>query len=707
MEFVHPEILWGLTALAIPILVHLLQFRRFRRVVFPHVAFLQSVQRETRATQRLRHLLVLLARLIALAALVLAFAQPYTPPPTNTATGNAEDAGKADQRGMAVGIYIDNSFSMEAIGEEGQLLQSALERARQVIERHAETDRFVVLTHAFSGRDQQLLTRAQALERLGSIQPTPEVRLLPEVLARMENLLLREPDRKRVVYCFTDLQRNTHVLEEPPADGIGGWPLVFVPGVSQGGSNMWVDSVYFEAPLQLAGRPAVLHVRVGHTATERVDGLPLQLFIDGQRVALGAFDLVPGAVTDTVLQFTHGAPGFAAATVSLDDAPIRFDDAYAWGYEVTDRVRILLVEPGGNADAGGQRELARAMRRVFEVGGAGFDVASVGALDWEALADRDLVVVHGVKSPSSGLGVALRNFAEQGGTVLYLPVVDEDPALAAAFRTALGWGGAGAEWLEGEDRWATLRTEHPLYRDVFEAAPDQADLPTLFQVLRREPGPQEEVIATTERGVPLLSRLPVGSGAAYFFAASLLPEHANVIRHALFVPTLLRMAEQARTTPVYAGIIGVTADWAIPGAPVSPDATIPMVPADTSQAILLPEVRNLPGRLLLGMGAHPPAQGHYTVLSGTDTLAVLGMNNNRLESDARTHSIPEWEAQLQAQGWDQAVIWETDAQTIAARVAQLEKGTPWWKGLLWLALAALLTETLLLSRWKRPSSSAA
>jgi hypothetical protein len=205
----------------------------------------------------------------------------------------------------------------------------------------------------------------------------------------------------------------------------------------------------------------------------------------------------------------------------------------------------------------------------------------------------------------------------------------------------------------------------------------------------------------------LLSRLPVGSGAAYLFAASLLPEHANVIRHALFVPTLLRMAEQARTTPVYAGIIGVTADWAIPGAPASPDATIRMVPADTSQATLLPEVRNLPGRLLLGMGAHPPAQGHYTVLSGTDTLAVLGMNNNRLESDARTHSIPEWEAQLQAQGWDQAVIWETDAQTIAARVAQLEKGTPWWKGLLWLALAALLTETLLLSRWKRPSSSEA
>lgn len=698
MEFAHPEILWGLTALSIPILVHLLQFRRFRRVIFPNVAFLQAVQRDSRATQKLRHWAVLLMRLLAMAALIIAFAQPFTPPPQQQPDG----VGPDDARGMAVGIYIDNSFSMEAVGEEGQILQSSLERARQVIERYAETDRFVVLTHAFSGRDQQVLTRSQALQRLTEIEPAAEVRALPEVLERMENLLLREPDRKRVVYCFTDLQRNTHTLGTPSADGIGGWPLVFVPGIAQSSTNMWVDSVAFEAPLQLAGKPAALRVRIGHTATERVQDLPLQLFVNGRRAALGSFDLEPGRMTDTVLSFTHGEAGFTAATVSLDDAPIRFDDGFSWGYEVTRQVRVLIYEPAGTAGP-----VSRALQRVFAAGGDGYDVAVASTLDFAALSDRDFVVVQGMKSPGSGLGVLLRNFVEQGGSVLYLPERGEDAEVAARFRADWGWGSGVAEWVSGEDRWGEMRTEHPLYRGVFAATPAQADLPIFSEVLRRTPGADEEIVVSTERGVPLLTRIASGQGQAYFLAASLQPEHANLIRHALFVPTLLRMAELSRATPVYAGTLGATASWSIRGVPSAPNLEVRLVPADTTQATLLPEVRNLPGSLLLGLGSNRPQAGHYTVLAGTDTLAVIGMNHDRRESDASTHSIPEWEAMLDSAGWELAEVWDTDATAIAARVTQLEKGTPWWKWFLLIALAALLTETLLLSRWKRPSSSAA
>ena len=72
MEFVHPEILWGLGALAIPIAIHLLHFRRFKRVRFSQVAFLKDVQRDARATQQIRHWWVLLLRLLAFTALIVA-----------------------------------------------------------------------------------------------------------------------------------------------------------------------------------------------------------------------------------------------------------------------------------------------------------------------------------------------------------------------------------------------------------------------------------------------------------------------------------------------------------------------------------------------------------------------------------------------------------------------------------------------------------
>jgi hypothetical protein len=363
---------------------------------------------------------------------------------------------------------------------------------------------------------------------------------------------------------------------------------------------------------------------------------------------------------------------------------------------------VLIYEPAGTAGP-----VSRALRQVFAAGGDGSDVATVASLDFEALSDRDFVVVQGMKSPGSGLGVLLRNFVEQGGSVLYLPEREEDSEIAARFRADWSWGAGEADWVSGEDRWGDMQTEHPLYRGVFAATPAQADLPVFSQVLRRTPNPEEEVIVSTERGVPLLTRISAGQGHAYFMAASLQPEHGNLIRHALFVPTLLRMAELSRSTPVYAGTLGRTTSWSIRGVPSAPNLEIRMVPADTAQATLLPEVRNLPGSLLLGLGSNRPHAGHYAVLAGPDTLALIGMNHDRRESDASPYDIPEWEAKLDSAGWERAEVWDTDATAIAARVNQLEKGTPWWKWFLLLALAALLTETLLLSRWKRPSSSAA
>ena len=91
-----PDILWGLLALAIPIALHLLQLRRYRRVAFSNVSFLKDVQKETQSRHRLRNLLILLARLLAFAALILAFADPMRAP-----EGGANKAAR-----QTVSVYL-------------------------------------------------------------------------------------------------------------------------------------------------------------------------------------------------------------------------------------------------------------------------------------------------------------------------------------------------------------------------------------------------------------------------------------------------------------------------------------------------------------------------------------------------------------------------------------------------------------------------
>ena len=123
MEFLYPNALWFLFLLAIPIIIHLFHFRRHKTLYFSSLKFIQFVEQENKSAKKLRNLLVLIARLLALIFLILAFAQPSF---TDSKAENS--VGK-----NVVAIYIDNSFSMSAKGTEGELLSEAREMARRII----------------------------------------------------------------------------------------------------------------------------------------------------------------------------------------------------------------------------------------------------------------------------------------------------------------------------------------------------------------------------------------------------------------------------------------------------------------------------------------------------------------------------------------------------------------------------------------------
>jgi Na+/H+ antiporter NhaD/arsenite permease-like protein len=103
MQFLYPLFLTALAALAIPVIIHLFYFRRFKKVYFTNVRFLKNVKEETSARRKVRDLLVLLARMFALAFLVLGFAQPFIGGDDEVQVGN-----------QSISIFIDNSFSMGA-----------------------------------------------------------------------------------------------------------------------------------------------------------------------------------------------------------------------------------------------------------------------------------------------------------------------------------------------------------------------------------------------------------------------------------------------------------------------------------------------------------------------------------------------------------------------------------------------------------------
>lgn len=114
MQFQHPELLYALFLLIIPLLVHLFRLRKFQKEDFTNVKFLKKVIKETRRSSKLKKFLILTSRLLLIACLVLAFAQPFIP---------ASDKALANANTL---VYLDNSFSMQATTEQSSLLHRSI-----------------------------------------------------------------------------------------------------------------------------------------------------------------------------------------------------------------------------------------------------------------------------------------------------------------------------------------------------------------------------------------------------------------------------------------------------------------------------------------------------------------------------------------------------------------------------------------------------
>ena len=133
MQFKHPELLYALFLLIIPILIHLFQLRRFEKVKFKNVKFLKNVELQTRKSSQLKKWLTLLTRMLLLACAIIAFAQPFIP---------NDEAYNEEQETV---IYLDNSFSMQARGQNGSLLNESIQ---DIINSFSEDEEISIFTNS-------------------------------------------------------------------------------------------------------------------------------------------------------------------------------------------------------------------------------------------------------------------------------------------------------------------------------------------------------------------------------------------------------------------------------------------------------------------------------------------------------------------------------------------------------------------------------
>ena len=288
MTFLYPSFLWALTALSIPILIHLFNFRKTTRVFFSNNRFLRQVKEVTTAKRRLKHYLILASLLLFLFFLIVAFAQPIIP---------AKDQLDAERN---IVIYLDNSQSMSAqMPDKTPAMDAALNFSREIVELFPPDTRYRILTNDFAPFSNTFKTKTEALDILAQIRISSVSRSMEEIQNRLGQ---GEANQSREFFWISDLQKSTLGTIPQDWDTTSRWHLVPITFATS--PNVFVDSAYLQNPFAAGGEKNVLTVIVRNDGKEEVNQLNLKLAINDIQAVTVTVDIPPGGVTETNFDLT-------------------------------------------------------------------------------------------------------------------------------------------------------------------------------------------------------------------------------------------------------------------------------------------------------------------------------------------------------------------------------------------------------------------
>jgi hypothetical protein len=675
MQFIYPAFLWALLTLAIPVILHLFYFRRFKKVYFSNVRFLKEVKEETSARSRLRNLLVLLMRLLALLFLILGFAQPFLP-----------KKGTEKQGVKAVSVYVDNSFSMSALSQDVPLLEKAKQRAREITSAYNPDDKFQVLTNDFTGRQQRLVNREDALAMVEEISTSPTVQQLSKVTARQKQALSNAKTDNQIAYLISDFQRSTTDIAKYP-DTIPQLNLIPLQAVQE--KNIGIDSAWFEAPVRMVNQTNLLFVKVRNFSDEAVENARLSLKYDGQIKPLGVIAIpAHSEITDTV-NITILRTGWHQAELTVTDFPIQFDDNYFFSFHVATEVKVLAIN-----DAAPNTYLEAAVKGIpyFKIVNANSQ-----SLDYSQFGSYQLIVLNDLANVSSGLSTELQNYVEQGGNLLVFPGRNANPAAYKSFLQ--GFRANEPQEFETQERIVgEVNTSEFVFKDVFLNRSSNLRLPATKGNFRfgRFNARAEERLLTYRDGNPYLSKYRKGKGDLFVCAAPLDQQINNLVNNGeIFVPMLYKMAISAGSDPRIAYTIGRDELLEANHQATSGEMVYKMKGESEE---FIPEQRVVGSKVFLNANHQVRKAGFYDLFLTRDSLLhQFAFNYNRKES-ALEYFRPE---ELSAAAGDKVnVITALDNSILTARIQENSQGIVLWRWCILLTLLFLGIEVLLLRFWR-------
>lgn len=688
MTLLNPGVLWGLLALAVPIIVHFFNLQRPRQILFSNVSLVREVKKTVVRRVKFKQWLLLLARLLAITLLVFAFANPVM-----RQSGQSAASGN-----RSVALIIDNSLSMQAANEQGAYLNQSLSIARSLIRSYDREDEFLLMTTADLRLNDIFVSQEKALQALQEIQAVQNTRSHQEIIGFRESIFSRAAYPNHELYLLSDFQRSTVMADSQLVSlADSNTQIFYLPLATRGQKNVYIADHKIQSQILQPNKPIEMVMTLVNDGDIPANDLSVRVMIGERVAAISNTSLEPGAQKELSLSFTPTTPGWQSGYIDLDDNPVDFDNKRYFSLYVPDKERVLVVE----------NEVSPYIRLLYDGLFDRFEVNTIKGRDFSSISMGDYrsIVWVGANKASSGQRTQLKQFLEEGGSLLLFPGSSLNIDEINQFYQSLGVGTWDNLARIQEGRLAnSVDLAHPVFEGIFtgRGTSKNFDAPRIFQYypLSLAGGQIQNRILGLSPQSPILVGSQVGNGLLFTFTIFPGDAWSDLPVKTIFTPLLFRLTQiMNQTQKVQSGQkIGQYTPLALQ---TSAQQLITM--ENEAGQVFTPEQYDRSGGITLSFDNMELQPGNYAILQGDTLLERLSLNISDQESKLSflgERPLRQW---LSGQGQGQITVLSADRERLITQIEQAKRGTPLWRYFLWAAILFLVVEIGLLFTRQKPS----
>jgi hypothetical protein len=529
--FINSYILYLLIAAVIPVLIHLFNRQRSKRIVFSSIRFLKLLEKKRLKNIKLYQYLLIFIRTLFLLFLIISFARP-------TFTGKVDILG--DTTPTTTIIIIDNGINMHSFDSMGNRFIRAREQLKNILNQLDPNDQKFILT---SDEPQKLISDFNEIDNLKS---TYSKGSWNDVFAKAKVLFNEYLTYNKELFIISDFQFNYNNFREYLSD-FKNVRIYLIKIGNQPIHNIKIDTVVMRSHLLEKNKNINIEIVIQSLSQTKETEIDLDLFINDQRVAHKKIAIDPSKKAITDLNFQSKLSGTHSGYVEISDDDLLPDNRYYFNFNIPEKIEVLFIDNSPSF------YLENALQAIHENTNV-----SIKKVTYESWAKYNLNQFHTIYlSNAVTLQPSLRNriktFLDQNGSIIISPGIQTIPT---EFNNSFKKLNPEIKLLElkyshNSNDYFTfkkLNFNHPLFTGLFRKSNPDITEPFFYRYFKIYPSGKGESIISFNNNDPFLFKYKLETGSIYLLTSYIDEQWTDMQYKGIFSPLLLRLFYLAGST---------------------------------------------------------------------------------------------------------------------------------------------------------------